>query len=273
VVQHPEELVGVARDGTRIVLSREEIAITKLDCCALSKMLCAALGLESAPQGIEPVGPAHFVGTFERLGIRHPVYLLITADDGRFAAALNQLVLSNVLPFVVLTPTSKRLGRAFAERFPKERVCVVSLSDVIVAMADGTLLPSRHPESLLTAIGQAAVGGQPRANGVYPPNTLVFAGREFSCNMTKIQMKFLDIGVRKREVSASEVMNRKTGVVWERQYVNEKSTNDVIHQFCTRLNNVLMDANTGMSFSFNAATGHLVRLDPVWAADLPLTEN
>lgn len=273
VVRHRDEVVGVAEDGTRIALSDEDITMLAVDRHALVAAIGVALGIRSEPQDVDLTGSEWLAGTFERLGVRYPVYLLTESDGEDFLAALNRVRLSQASPFVVLTPTSRHLGRALKDQLSSKRACVLALTDNIVAMADGTLLPTRHPDQILTAAADTTEGRQPRPNGVYPPNHIVFAGREFVCHMTKGQVAFLQIGLCNDEVQVTDLMHPKDGVVWKARYINEKSCNDKLHQFCTRLSNALSIAQTGVSFSFNSGTGYIARRDPIWATDHPLTKD
>lgn len=88
----------------------------------------------------------------------------------------------------------------------------------------------------------------PRSDGVYPPKTIVFRGREYSCKLNAKEMVFLDIAFRNEEVPISTIYSRK-GPIWEGTFVNEKTCRDKVTQFLSRLNRKLSNASFPLAFS------------------------
>ncbi len=94
-------------------------------------------------------------------------------------------------------------------------------------------------------------GQQEQKDGVYQPGTVVWQGKKFACELTKGQLRFLERGLKAKDIPVTTVMNRKDGLVWKQMYKNDKGTRDKISQFLSRLNKRLAQAippTLGMTF-------------------------
>lgn len=103
-----------------------------------------------------------------------------------------------------------------------------------------------------SVIVSSASGARP--DGVVPPRTIVFRGLEYSCELTKREMTFLDIALRGEEVDIGAVYSRK-GPVWKGTFANTKETRGKIAKFLSRLNEKLASATPPFPVAFSLARG------------------
>lgn len=132
VIEHGlNDFVGVC-EGDRIVLSRHDLVIYRLDIAKLLKVIAKTLGITHESSLIpERVGTRR-VGMHRSLaGFAFPILFTAQLETKDFKQELDSLRLSLETPFLLLTPTSRHL------RTPVPRQCLaVSLEDVVTAPAD-----------------------------------------------------------------------------------------------------------------------------------------
>lgn len=94
-----------------------------------------------------------------------------------------------------------------------------------------------------------------RPDGVYPPHTIVVAGREYRCDLNKDQMEFMEIAVRDAEIALGRLIHRGKDAFWRETFTNDQKTRNKVHQFLSRLNKQLANASPQFPFFFSLPRG------------------
>jgi hypothetical protein len=263
VVRHADDdIIGVSEEGDRFALTKEQIVILELDRREFTKRVCSALDLQPATNANSGISHDHIIGTYELQGIRHPAFLVIALEDEAFDSAVNAILCAREQPCVIFAPTAHRIGQVARQRL--ETRGLLALADLMVVADDGQFACTENPRNVLLQVHRIVTGTPQRADGVYPPDTIVFCGRESQCNLTKREMAFLQLGIVERDIDVHRLMHVKDGLLWKERYLNAKSARDKISQFLSRLNTKLTSANPplGCSFSLLRNANFVSRSDP-----------
>lgn len=94
-----------------------------------------------------------------------------------------------------------------------------------------------------------------RLDGVYPPRTVIVAGREYKCDLTPDEMTFLTMALGSDEVELGRLIHRGQDALWRETFSNSKKTRNKVHQFVSRLNKSLAKASPQFPFFFSLPRG------------------
>lgn len=110
--------------------------------------------------------------------------------------------------------------------------------------------------------GDRAAGVRP--DGVYPPRTIVYRGREHTCDLTDAEAAFLDRALKGGEVDVHELMRPVDGLAFKERYVANQAKRNRISQFLSRLQTRLLAARPplGVGLSLPRGKDYVARDDP-----------
>jgi len=244
---------GIARDDTCVEYTAEEVKVLEVKLDELGRRIAAIFDFEASDPECLPDSHLVCIGTFERGGLRYPAYLLITADDNQYTSALIS-TLAGTLPAVVFVPTPRRMASSLRSKLSAQQLVIIALSDVL-AIHDDVWVPIRLPDQLMPAAIARAEGKLPKADGVYPPNKIVWRGEEHVCNLSRREMIFLEHGLLHDSVEVATLMHRRNGLLWKEHFLNTKVSRNKVSLFLSRLNIKLLDATPPLKITFSLMRG------------------
>jgi hypothetical protein len=162
-----------------------------------------------------------------------------------FAARCLALVRTvGIKKVVVLLPSAIRLSAQDRQLLDARGVVLIALRP----FADnGTLVVDLKPH----------VVGVPedRPDGVYSAHTIVVAGTEYECDLSKREMDFMAIALRDRELELGSLIHRGQGALWKGTFSDTRAIRNKVTQFLSRLNKKLAAAKPQFPFFFSLPRG------------------
>lgn len=159
------EYLSVCPDGCETAtLTRDEVAVHRLDVAALASEIAAALGLEHVPAELMPdlAGVWRIGDYFPLSGHRFPVCLTFAGEPDILRSVVDSLAARGE-PFVLIAPTRSAFGQAAADLLKRTDSLFLSL-DELVGDGDGRLsLLDGHTAASIFAEFDAAHVPQPKA--------------------------------------------------------------------------------------------------------------
>lgn len=251
VVPRPNgSIVGVSGDGDVIQLDKADVVIHVLDHSKIGLEICGALQVDPQKSSTNASSSAMPLGTFVRGSIRHPVALILCAEDDEFQTAIHRLLDGATNPGIILVPTARLIAGRPRRVIRDMGFCVVALSDILRLAPDGRFVSTTGPGVALLQASQAASGVAPKPDGIYPPNTVVWMGVEHRCDLTKREVKFLEVGLFNREIEVRSLMHPRTGLIWKTTYTRSRLHRNRITAFLSRLSDKLLKADPALPFHF-----------------------
>ena len=286
VVMHgDDDYVGVCPHGWGTVrLTREQLMLWELDVRRLGKEIAGALSVSAAFEAdVQPFTSR--IGFFRARGDAVPVYVTLPLERGHITAAAWRLAGIHK-PCVVLAPTRRLLTDECHSAFHLNRMCFAALNELLPAAGSGGRLVAAQSLSHLVAEvrppdmrrdGRNGTG--PRPDGCYGARTIVYRGREHTCELTNRDRAFLDVALKEAEVDVHQLMHPRDGLLFKARYVNDdERKRNRISQFLTRLSKRLSNAKPPLRvhFSLPRSRDYVFRDDPPdgpLAADSSLTRE
>jgi hypothetical protein len=190
----------------------------------------------STETGLIPIGQKQVAG----YGAVEVFLSLPNADPGAFTVRCLALRKpAGVRCLAILLPIPVTLPAADREQLDSRNITLIPL------------LPSTdqgHFRIDWNLIISSASGHRP--DGMYPPRTIVFRGLEYSCELTKAEMTFIDIALRNEEIDIGTLHNRK-GMIWKGTFINDQAHRNKITKFLSRLNDKLSRATPPFPLVFS----------------------
>ncbi len=132
----------------RIELTRRDVLIHELDLAAFTRALAAPLGIHwQSPK--ERHDGIFAIGLSTRRETRaQPVFLAILPDSARFRASVQQLLLGQSGPLVLMTPTSRHHTVEVQELLQRRGIALTTLDEQLAIDATGQIIATHRPESV-----------------------------------------------------------------------------------------------------------------------------
>lgn len=266
VVRHQDgSIVGVTNDGEATHLDKAGVTIHTLDHSKLCADICAALGIDPLTNHANTSRITMPIGSFRHNSTRHPVFLILCAEEDEFLNYLHRLLEPESVPSIVLVPTPRLIAGRSHRTIKEAGICLVALSDVLHLNRNGRFVSTTGQGVSMLQASQIASGVAPRKDGVYPPNTVVWKGVEHRCDLTRREMDFLRCGLSNPEIDINTLMHRTSGLLWKSNYSKTKQQRDKVSAFLSRLSGKLYDASPRLNFHFSLVRDrdYVIRNDPV----------
>lgn len=136
IIHHKDgSIVAVDQEeyDVRIPLEPEDIVTYKFSVENARRMLCEALGLQSAGSyDIQRLGRIEIAP-----GDQRSVFLLLYGGHGRLENTVKQLLLDEAEPFIILTPTNRYWEESLLETAKRRGTIFVALQDVMEISDEG----------------------------------------------------------------------------------------------------------------------------------------
>lgn len=131
----------------RIELTRKDVLVQELDLAAFTRALATPLGIHwQTPR--ERHDGIFAIGLSTRRETRaQPVFLAILPDRARFRASVQQLLLGQSGPLVLMTPTSRHHTVEVQELLQRRGIALTTLDEQLAIDDAGQIIATRRPES------------------------------------------------------------------------------------------------------------------------------
>ena len=263
-----DEYVGVCPESaSRITLTKRALIVYALNHKALTAQIASALNLTPDYAAVDEPSFTYRIG-----GHLHPgkppvcVYLSIPPDADALLDGLSRVAMTQTDSFLLLTPT-RRHWRVWPQEL-RQRVRVVALETLLAVDNRGALVPSTSIDAILRPTVEGGTPGL-RPDGVYPPRTIIFLGREHTCDLTPQHMSFLQLGLQNTEIDVHELMHPRDGLIFKQRYRRAPAQRNAISKLTSRVNERLLEASPPLRFTFSLARND----DVVVRHDLPADDR
>lgn len=240
---------GVAEDGATTEYSEDDVAILEVSLQDLCTRIALALGVTPSPKCQSAIPAAYLVGSFERKGQRHPVYLIITTDEDRGLQAIATIV-ARAEAAIVLLPDQRHVDILLRKDAATRGVALMALSDILAIADDGVLIPTQAPALIMaTAAGRANDEPEIR-DGVRDRHCIIINGVEHRCDLTQREFEFLKVAWDRTEVRLDEMLHINHGLIAKTRFNNSRHHRNQISRFLTALNTKLVDSKPPVARSY-----------------------
>lgn len=152
VVWHSDDdIVGVhSRDGSTIRLAKSDVLIYRLDTKRLFRNIAEALGFCCDRMSFDGTAGPLFLGTYRPCaGFEFPAYFSIPHESADLQRAVETVAARSEVPFMILTPTARRMRPDCSLLLKSRNACFLPLADAVTLEAAGQLLPTPWAEQTL----------------------------------------------------------------------------------------------------------------------------
>lgn len=241
---------GIAEDGTSTDFTRDDVQILELHLRDFKSRIAVAMGMTPTQAGDGDIVDAYLIAQYTHRGLPCPVYLVLTAEEEKFAAAVVSIVLGTT-PAVIFTPTARRAGHLLNGPLPSNGVSLVALCDTFAIADGGVLVCNCSPSQLLPDAATRASRAPLQQDGVRDHTCIILGGVEHGVDLTEREMAFLRAAWDRDEVPLDELIHPKHGLISTKRFNNSPQNRNLISRFLKDLNFKLQrKARPQMLFGF-----------------------